>query len=232
MRDRARLERLSGTSRPARPRRWAACSRRSPRTRPRAPGRSPCQMPVRFGDPTRRRSCARPRDGVVVAARERLEMLERPPVLDDRRQAHLVREQSLVRMLREVLEHVPHAPPSAQVAEAPNRVPQLEAGADQEHHEVTVDLGRMAAGQAVGHQPPFGRGRAPGGSLAPRPAVTLPPVTDGAEIRRPPFAVPQGLPGRRGLSLGRRAEAFTTRADLRYSPRGGALRHFPVRPAV
>ena len=54
---------------------------------------------------------------------ERLEMVERAPVLHDGRNPHVVAEQALIRPFHQVVEHVLHAAPAAEVQEAtvPNR---------------------------------------------------------------------------------------------------------------
>ena len=119
-----------------------ACCRRSPRTHRPGPGRSRARC--RCG------RCARPASSTRATARgagrprrvaKRSRCVERPPVLHrgQARPVGLVAEQSLLRVLPEVLEHVPHAAVAAEVPERPQRVTGAEPCPDQEDHEVALD---------------------------------------------------------------------------------------------
>ena len=56
---------------------------------------------------------------IVLVLGERLEVLKRSLVLNDRGDSQLVREQPLVRMRDEVVEHVRHPSPPAEIGKAP-----------------------------------------------------------------------------------------------------------------
>jgi hypothetical protein len=80
---------------------------------------------------------------IVTILREGLEMCERAPVLHDRRETHLVAEEYFLRVLAEEVEHVLYSATPTEIARRPER-PEwtIDTGADQEHHEVTLDFGR------------------------------------------------------------------------------------------
>ncbi len=56
-------------------------------------------------------------------------------------QPHLVAEQSLFRVCDQVVQHVLHTAPAAEIDQALDRVELIQACPDQEHHEVAVYLG-------------------------------------------------------------------------------------------
>src|SRR5438105_3942638 len=78
---------------------------------------------------------------VVLVLGERLQVLERSPVLHDRGEAHVVCEQSLLRTRHEVVEHVLHPASAAKVHQAARELQLVvETSADEKDHEVPVDL--------------------------------------------------------------------------------------------
>jgi hypothetical protein len=82
-------------------------------------------------------------------------MLERAPVLHDRREADLVGEQPLLRMRDEVVEHLLHPSAPAEIAERRHQAQlAIRTCADQEHDEVAVDLRRHTPASDLRHPPP------------------------------------------------------------------------------
>jgi hypothetical protein len=77
---------------------------------------------------------------IVFVAREGLEVLERSPILHDGGESHLIAEQTLFGMLREVVEHVLHTAPPAEITDAAKQVERLESRSDEEDDEVAVDF--------------------------------------------------------------------------------------------
>jgi hypothetical protein len=90
---------------------------------------------------------------ILLIAGKSLQLLEGPPVLHDRRDAHLVGEQSLLRVVDQIVEHVLHPSPASEVQEAA-REPELvvEPRADQENDEIAVDLGRHPPASHLTHE--------------------------------------------------------------------------------
>src|SRR3954452_11754832 len=89
---------------------------------------------------------------IVLVLGERLQLLERPPVLDDRRDTHLVGEQPLVRARDEVVEHVLHPAATTQVDESASELQLVvEPGADQKDDEVALNLGNHPPASHIAH---------------------------------------------------------------------------------
>jgi len=81
--------------------------------------------------------------GIVPVLGESLQLLERSPVLHDRRNAHLVREQTLLWMGDQLIEHVLHPASAAQIQQPAGELQLVvEPRADEKDNEIAVDLGR------------------------------------------------------------------------------------------
>jgi hypothetical protein len=98
--------------------------------------------------------------GIILVFSEGFEMVERPPVLHDRWQSHLIRQQTLLGVLHEVREHLAHALARAETtefAEITNRadwMKEVDSGTDQEDDEVPVNLCSPTALFDLGHPTP------------------------------------------------------------------------------
>jgi hypothetical protein len=92
---------------------------------------------------------------VVLVPGERLQMVERTPVLDDRGEPHLIGEEALLGAGDQVVEHVLHPAPPAEVEEAAGELQlAVEPGPDEEDDEVTLDLGGHPPAGHFGHRTP------------------------------------------------------------------------------
>src|SRR5262249_24302211 len=95
---------------------------------------------------------------VIAILGEGFQVLEGTPVLHDGRKPDLVPEQTLLGVLGEVVEHVLHALAASKI---PCRLDQtqriVQSSADEENHEVTLELCGPATLVDLGHVPLPGR---------------------------------------------------------------------------
>src|SRR5439155_22228332 len=88
---------------------------------------------------------------IFLVLGERFEMIERPPVLHDGLETHLVTQQALLRMLQQVVEHVVHASATTEIADSADEGEEVEARADQEDDEAPFNLCCPAASIDLSH---------------------------------------------------------------------------------